>query len=205
MKHLLGEWRNYIVSKLSVLNRQQPDKATTRYTYTDGPMFFLGQQIIRKMEEMGYPSKIYTLYRSPKEQEQKKRQGLSRASAWQSPHQFYEAVDIASAVHPAWPPKNDPYWMALKDAIAVVEQEFGVELTGGFDWGWDYAHIEIEDWRIVRKRLRAKGGYMRPPNQHELDARFEEVLPRRWKQFLKSKKGHDHVSQRDATAKVWGG
>ncbi|MEO0380671.1 MAG: M15 family metallopeptidase [Pseudomonadota bacterium] len=155
-------------------------------------MYFIGQQIVRKMEEMGYPSKIYTHFRTPAEQAQKKREGLSRAGPWQSPHQYGEAVDIASANHPAWPPQHDPYWEALRDAVNVVEQELGVSLSGGFDWGWDYAHIELSDWR--RQRYVAD---RRKPTQDEMDQRFQEVLPRRWKQFARSIVGRDHISRND--------
>lgn len=160
--------------------RQQSPRRVTRYTYTQGPMVYIGQKIVRKMQDAGYPAKIYDTFRHPDVQYEKKKMGRSKAGPFQSPHQFYEAVDIA---HPtlAWS-VSDEYWDALAMASRAVAADLKVKLELGYDWGWDMAHIEIQDWRDVRERNGKK-----IPTQSQLDARFQELLPSVWKQYTKSK------------------
>lgn len=174
---------------MSFIRKRSPEKPVTRYTYNSGPVLFLAQQICKHMEQQGYPSKIYTHFRSAKEQHGKFMSGLSKAQPFESPHQIMEAVDIASAYSPAWPETTDPYWQALKDARDIVAKKFGVELTGGFEWGWDLAHIETTDWKetpIYKINLQLPHSQKRRPNQDELDARFKEILPKVWKRHTKS-------------------
>lgn len=159
--------------------QMQERKRQTRFTYRDGPMVFLGQQIVKAMQDAGYPAKIHTHYRSPEDQERAFASKNSKARAWQSPHQFLEAVDI---VHPSlgWNVSQD-YWDTLYSCAKIVEDRFGVTFELGYDWGWDLAHVELKDWRTVRDRLmdqqRRRKEPMRPPTPKELWERFKEVLP----------------------------
>ena len=74
--------------------RGEGTEKRARYTYTDGPMFYIGQWIVEQMRQAGYPSKIFVCYRPPKMQATRRAQGRSKAPPWSSPHQYYEAVDI---------------------------------------------------------------------------------------------------------------
>ena len=160
--------------------RQQSPRRVTRYTYTQGPMTYIAQKIVRKMQDAGYPARTYDIFRHPDVQYLKKREKKSRAGPFQSPHQYYEAADIA---HPtlAWS-VSDEYWDALAMAARAVASELNVTLELGYDWGWDKAHIELAEWRDVREQIGE-----RVPTQSELDLRFEELLPNVWKQYKKSK------------------
>lgn len=165
--------------------KMQESKRQSRFTYTDGPMFFLGQQIVKAMQDAGYPAKISECYRSPERQAKLKAKGTSKAGPWKSPHQFLEAVDI---IHPSkgWNVSQE-YWDTLNACTLIVEEKYGVDIVSGYDWGWDMAHIELRDWRSVRDRLRTETlGAMRPPNPAELWERFEQVLPKVAKQHKRS-------------------
>ena len=148
--------------------------------HRDGPMIWLGEKIVQKMNEAGWPSRIFQGYRSPELQQQYKDKGTSKAGPWQSPHQFYEAVDIIHQTK-AWDVPQD-YWDTLASVVRVVEQEYAIDLEHGYDWGWDSAHIEIKDWRNVRDRQKASGGY-HVPSELERAARFKEKLPAVWASF----------------------
>lgn len=160
--------------------RGQAHRRLTRYSYRYGPMYYLGQQIVRAMQDAGYPAKIFCCFRDPDDQEDAFERGVSRANSWQSPHQYYEAVDIVHASK-FWNVSSD-FWDHLHAAAHMVEDRFGVTFEHGYDWGWDKAHVEFKDWRSVRDRIG-----QRVPTQAELDARFQHVLPKVWKQYKKSR------------------
>lgn len=161
--------------------RQTPRRKQTRYTYTEGPMFYLGQQIVRAMQDAGFPAKIHCCYRSPADQEKMFLRGVSKAHAGQSAHQYYMAVDIIHA-HDGWPPGDDPFWEVLASCVEVVAERFHVALDHGHHWSWrDSAHIELEDWRALRDLVAL------PPSKPQLAWLFETVLPGPWRQFQKSK------------------
>lgn len=169
----------------------QEHKVQRRYTYDAGPMLFLGQQIVRAMQDAGYPARIHCHYRSPTKQAELKEAGRSRAGPWESPHQFYEAVDIIHASK-GWEVSSD-FWDTLAGCARIVSQKYGVELELGHDWGWDSAHIEIKDWRKFRDQIRHRwmSDYLEwrdrgreeprpepsPITSQELWERFEAVLP----------------------------
>ena len=158
--------------------KMQVEKRQTRYTYTDGPMYFLGQQIVKVMEDAGYPAMIHCCYRSPQLQQKWFDKGTSKARPWESPHQYWEAVDI---VHPSlfWNVSSD-YWEQLAVAVRIVAEKYGVELEHGHHWKWvDSAHIELKDWRKVKRLV----GDVHPTPQ-QLAERFQQVLPRVWAQRL---------------------
>lgn len=168
--------------------KMQDPKKVTHYTYVDGPMMYLGQQIVRAMQDAGFPAKISECYRSAERQRQLKAQGFSKAEPYASPHQYYLAVDI---IHPSmgWDVPRE-YWDALHEAVLNVEKKFGVDLRHGYDWDgdgiavledstekfWDPAHVELKAWREWRYRWGTN-----KPEAKWLAECFEAVLPAVWK------------------------
>lgn len=148
---------------------------------SDGPMLWLGDQIVKRMEKAGYPSRIFCGFRSPEQQNREFADGDSKAKAWQSPHQFYEAVDIIHKTK-AWNVSQD-YWDMLATVVRTVEREYSIDLVHGYDWGWDSAHIEIALWRQVPKRQIRKEGHNYEPSPWEREQRFKELLPAVYRSF----------------------
>tara|TARA_B110000908_G_C10263799_1_gene461651 strand:- start:3334 stop:3933 length:600 start_codon:yes stop_codon:yes gene_type:complete len=181
-KNALQALRQSFLDQRNPTERCQVEKRQTRYDYRSGPMKFLGQQLVKTMEDSGFPAFIHCHIRTPEEQNQVFFLGNSRAKAWGSPHQFGEAVDI---VHPSFYWHVSPeYWETLQAAVGVVENKFSVKLIHGKrDWGWDSAHIQLADW----KQFKAEIGNNRP-TQTQLDQRFADVLPNVWKRFATNPK-----------------
>lgn len=128
--------------------RMESPKKQTMYCYTEGPMYFLGQRIVRRMQDAGYPAKITECYRKPDRQQKLKEQGYSKAGAFQSPHAFYLAIDI---VHPrlGWN-VSEEYWETLNQVVQSVSKAYGVKLTHGHKWKFkDSAHVQITNWRVL--------------------------------------------------------
>jgi uncharacterized protein YcbK (DUF882 family) len=141
-----------------------------------GAMHYLGLKIVRKMQEAGYPSRIQTTYRPPHTQNEMYVTGRSKARAWESPHQYYEAVDI---VHETkyWK-VSEEYWKVLAVCVRVVADESGVELEHGHYWRFkDSAHVEIKSWRELKLRYLDRDGKNRVMAPHEILERFVELLP----------------------------
>lgn len=172
------------------LERYQVDKRQTRFTYVNGPMFFLGQKIVKAMEDAGYPAKISECYRSPERQQELYAKGrtspgpvVTKALAFQSAHQFWEAVDI---IHPerGWDVTPE-YWETLAACVRIVADRFGVSLNHGHYWSFkDSAHIELADWKSQKALLKAgNGGVNRVPSVEQLWLRFHYVLPSVAKQY----------------------
>lgn len=186
---------------LNPREKGQVQKRQTRYTYNQGPMYYLGQQIVKAMEDAGYPAKIIENYRTPERQSEVYEKGHSKAGPWQSPHQFYEAVDI---VHPSlfWAVTPD-YWETLATCVRIVAEKYDVQLTHGHYWTFkDSAHIQLKDWKVFREIVRQRWRdetedwhMMRrhdplseqpmptptKPTEEELANRFAVVLPNVWK------------------------
>jgi len=175
------------LSQFAYNNEQiQDPHSKSRLNAADGPMLWLGDQICKRMERSGWPSMIRFGYRTPEHQNRlynsrtPKGRRITNARAYQSPHNFYEAVDIVHKTK-GWQ-ASPAYWEALAQCVRVVSKEYGVPLTHGHHWKMvDSAHIELSDWREVRKRqLRFGRGNYRPTTT-ELAERFEEVLPLVWR------------------------
>lgn len=164
----------------SPARREQPPKVVSRYTYTDGPMFYIGQQIIRQMQMVGWDCKIHECYRSPERQRELLKLRRTKAPEWTSPHQYWLAVDIIHKTK-AWDVPQR-FWDDLNACVKVVAEKHDIELEHGYDWGWDSAHIELKNFRTYRKRY-----FGTELNSGQLAAIFAEVLPKVWKQHLRSK------------------
>jgi hypothetical protein len=120
------------VQEVLAIAREHGDKPYSlapKFDYTQGPIFYFGQKVCVAMERIGQPTKIHTCFRSPDEQRDLP-QGVSNAEPWESPHQFYEAVDLIHAKR-GWPPTDDPYWRILNDVAQVVAHELGLPIVGG--------------------------------------------------------------------------
>ncbi len=159
--------------------KMQEPRKQSMYCLVDGPMYYLGQKIVRAMQDAGYPAKISECYRSPERQRRLKVEGRSKAGPYESPHQYYEAVDI---IHPSmgWN-VSEAYWDALATCVRIVAERHDVQLTHGHFWRFrDSAHVELTDWRKFRDEMRARvneRGQHGPPGPGDLWRRFGEVLP----------------------------
>ncbi|MBL4807282.1 MAG: hypothetical protein JKY31_08335 [Rhodobacteraceae bacterium] len=157
--------------------KMQEPRLQVGVTRKDGPMYFLGMQIVKRMERSGFPSKIHCCYRSPEKQNDVFEKGHSKVREWESAHQYYEAVDIVHK-YLYWD-ASPGYWDHLATVVRVVAKEYGVELVHGHNWKFvDSAHIELKSWRAVRDRQREQNdGGNHTPTPKELRERFLEVLP----------------------------
>ena len=181
-------WRDALSSALSLNGeeRSQTTKRTTRYDYTAGPMKYLGQQIVKTMEDSGRPCFIWCHHRPAEQQQREFDDGDSKARPWSSPHQYLCAVDL---LHPVlyWNASPD-YWRSLNAAVKVVEEKFNVPLTHGFEWGWDSAHVELDDWEALAACIKPE-----TPTRIQLCEQFEYLMPTQWKSFLKTKAGDKYT------------
>jgi len=177
--------------------KQASPKRQTRYDYTRGPMYFLGQQIVKGMQDAGYPSKIHEHYRTRERQYDLFRRGRSKAPPGLSPHQWGAAVDIVHQTK-GWEVSRD-YWDTLNAVVQVVAKKYEVRLRHGHDWDgdgvpvpedptetfWDAAHIELADWRWMKEwitaqqlrgdRPRTEDGFI--PTEQDYADHFWHVLP----------------------------
>lgn len=163
--------------------RYQVEKRQTRFDYTQGPMFFLAQQIVKAMEDAGYPAEIHECHRSGARQHELWSKGrftsgpkVTNARAFQSSHQYWEGVDI---IHPERGWNVGPeYWETLASCVETVALKYGVVLDHGHTWKFtDSAHVELADWRKRRAELEARHGERLDPTRVELWERFHQVLP----------------------------
>lgn len=158
-------------------DQAQLEKRLSRNVYRDGPMAFIGRQIVRRMGDKGWPCKISEHYRTPQRQAELMRLGRSKAGPWRSPHQYGLAVDVIHQFRGWDVPER--FWTDLAGVVKVVEGIYDVDLEHGHTWKFrDSAHVELKDFRTWRDRWGP-----RCPTQAELDECFAEVLPRVWKDY----------------------
>lgn len=165
----------------------EPRKRITRMRYHVGPMGFLADQIMKEMQRAGYPPREFNLYRSPRQQEEYKRRGTSRAGGYSSAHQYYGASDI---IHERWAwfdpeqsgdvPDGAHFWNCIWDCVEIVGEKFNVQFSDRLKW--DPAHVQLANWKDFREVVGR-----REPNQMQLDWYFQVTLPKVWKQHLASK------------------
>ena len=192
------------------MQREAPQKLQARYSYKHGPIFFVGQQIVRQMQQSGYDAKIFQPWRTPSEQQALKDKGASKAGALDGAHVYGLAVDIIHKTE-GWPPDDSPFWENLNIAARIVAERFKIDLAYGYDWGWDSAHIELEHYRSYRDELKPqlkalldavpatdKAFKTREAHQDwvacqfisgQMDKAFAVELPRVWAQRPDRKKG----------------
>jgi hypothetical protein len=175
--------------------KMQVQKRQTRYDYSQGPAYYLGQQVVKAMEDAGYPAKIVFCYRSADHQAKLYAKGrtapgriVTKARPFESAHQYLEACDI---VHPSkgWDVSED-YWDALAACVRIVAEKFKVELDHGHHWRFrDSAHFQLGDWRKAkaeydldrydyeREFAHSVSAPLWRPSDYQLWQRFKEVLP----------------------------
>lgn len=159
---------------------QQAERTLSRYDYSQGPMFFLLQQIVRAMQDAGYPAKIVEFYRSPERQEElyNRRPRVTKARAYESAHQYMCAGDI---VHETlgWNVTED-FWSTLASCVRIVADKFDVELEHGHHWRFrDSAHVQLKAWRYF-----AEGVGKRKPKPSDLFMLWEDTLPSEWQRYM---------------------
>lgn len=174
----------------------QSHRLQTRYTYSEGPMVFLGQQVKRAMQDAGFPTKIVFAYRSPEYQARLYAKGrtspgvrVTNARPYDSPHQWFEAVDLCHE-HRGWD-VSEEYWDTLAGCVRMVAAKFDCELEHGHGWRFrDSAHVELRDWRDAKERLlEFHNGELLKPTSAELWARFHQVLPKVARRYERDRMG----------------
>jgi len=114
------------------------------------------QAFHKECKRRGIPLWIFELYRTPYRQEQLRKQKRSRAGPNGSPHQFGCAVDIISA-DKLWDLTNKE-WQLIRTIGFEIARKQNLKLVWGGDWGWDFAHWELENWREYRKETQHPTG-----------------------------------------------
>ena len=172
--------------------KMQVPKVLSRFAYKSGPMFYIGQQIVRSMHQAGYPAEILEFHGTPADQDMMYVTGLSAYPKWKSPHQYGEAVKIG---HPGFLfDVSDDYWGALRACASIVTSRLNVKLvTDGLEYGGQ-GQFMLPDWTDVMDDMmmdcRAENQTIHPglerhqlsrePTVSEMDLRFKAVLPRVW-------------------------
>lgn len=93
----------------------------------------------------------FELWRSPERQERLKKKGVTRAGAWESPHQYGLAIDIIS-VTDFWDlaPESWEYIGQMGKEVARkcgVKMEWLGDPKHGF---YDPAHWQMENWKAYK-------------------------------------------------------
>ena len=92
------------------------------------------------------PFLIFETWRSPEQQDNAFARGVSKARAFQSPHQFGLAVDFVPFINGNWTwQQPDAVWEVLHARAATL----GLLAP----MAWDKGHIESPDWPKIRKIL----------------------------------------------------
>ena len=142
-------------------------------------MYFIGQQIVKRMQDIGWDAILHECFRDSEEQLKYYDLGLTVDRPYESPHQFSMAVYIVHRTDLWRVP--DRFWEDLSACAAIVGDQFGLELEHCYNVAGYKAHIALKSWRDIRARF---GN--RPLTSDQLDLVFEELLPSVWKQHTKS-------------------
>ena len=111
-------------------------------------------RMIKELNARKIPFYPFEFYRSPERQDVLKKQGVSRAKAGSSPHQYGCAVDLVSVTR---------YWDLTRQewaCIGALGKEIARKLNIKVAWGGDFsslydpAHWELENWREYRAASR---------------------------------------------------
>lgn len=89
---------------------------------------------------------LFEGYRSPERQREVLRAGTSKASTWQSAHQFGLACDIVPRVGDGWSWEPTHDWTYLR----LVALRHGADCP----IGWDRAHVQDTEWPAIIASLR---------------------------------------------------
>ena len=87
---------------------------------------------------------LFATYRSPENQHDLfMRGGVTRADAWQSPHQYGLAADFVRKIDGQWS------WDGDFSLVKSVAEKYGCVVP----MSWDPGHVESLDWRDPKKHL----------------------------------------------------
>jgi peptidoglycan L-alanyl-D-glutamate endopeptidase CwlK len=101
--------------------------------------------------------------RGREDQEEAKRDGRSKASFGQSPHNYRPsfALDIVPMVNGVARWDDVAAFRRCADHIMDVAETMGIDLTWGGDWNhdgdetvtdaWDKPHFQLQDWKALAK------------------------------------------------------
>lgn len=102
-----------------------------------------------QLECRGIPMYAFEFYRSPERQNRLKEQGVSKAGAGSSPHQYGCAVDIIHSTK-LWD-ITEKQWAVIGAIGKEVARKMNLKVVWGGDWGfYDPAHWELANWREYR-------------------------------------------------------
>lgn len=113
------------------------------------------KSFIRRMEGLNIPMYAHNMVRTPAEQADLKRLGVSKNGSSCSPHVVGCAVDLVHGER-HWQ-LTDAEWLLIGHIGKEVAASLGLSLVWGGDWvsgphdnlGWDPAHWELADWRMA--------------------------------------------------------
>lgn len=116
------------------------------------PLIEFERKFIKRMRVLGVPMFAHNMVRTAEQQNKLLADGVSRAGAGRSPHNFGLAVDIVHSVR-AWDLK--PKEWALSGHVGKeVARACGLQVEWGGDWNfYDPAHWEVEGWRLLKPKF----------------------------------------------------
>lgn len=107
------------------------------------------KRFVRRMARLGVPMFAHEMVRNSARQEALYSQGLTRARAGQSAHQWGCAVDLVHGTK-AWN-LDAKSWAIIGHVGREVAGQAGIAIRWGGDWSfYDPAHWELENWKELK-------------------------------------------------------
>lgn len=108
---------------------------------------------LRKLAKLGVPMFASEVLRDGKRQDELFAQGVSKAKAGKSPHQYGCAIDLVHGVK-GWD-LTETQWGLIGHQGKELAAQRGIKLVWGGDFKalWDPAHWEIANWREIKQVL----------------------------------------------------
>lgn len=129
--------------------REWSERGETRAAHPE--LLEFERKLIKRMAKLGVPMFAFCVYRNGRQQELLKEQGLSKAGAGFSPHQYGLAVDIVHGTK-AWN-LSRKQWALVGHIGKEVAAQLGIKVRWGGDWAfYDPAHWELADWTVLVDR-----------------------------------------------------
>jgi hypothetical protein len=149
------------------------------WAYADTQLQKWADAMIQECRKRQIPLYAFELHRTPERQQQLMFEGRSKAGPWKSAHQFGMGIDL---IHESklWSLSNAE-WEIIGAIGKEIARKKNIKITWGGDWGWDYAHWELTDWR--KSDVKLTHDYMvrnRIEIPNETEKRFERykvVMP----------------------------
>jgi hypothetical protein len=135
--------------------------------------------MIQECRQRQIPLYAFEILRTPERQRQLKIEGRTKAKPYESAHQFGYAIDL---IHKSrlWSLEQSE-WEIIGAIGKEIARKKNIRITWGGDWGWDYAHWELTDWRDLDYKL--AHNYMRynnieiPNETAKRFERYEQLMP----------------------------